>query len=140
MFYLNGEEQLLNPVQEAAVHEFVKDLMVTYVLPRVSYSTDQSPIVAAQVFGDGSTITEAEDLAIVKLGVLNDIVIDLITDGLESLPAIEYNYDQQFADLVYGATKCKRDIDYILKAVAYDISLGTNYNACLLYTSDAADE
>ena len=129
MFLLNGDQQLLNPLQEEAVHIFVKKLMTEYVLPRVAYTTTQTPIIQAQVFGDGSTISDAETLSITKLGDLNDIVINLITDGLASLPVISYNYDQQFANLVYGATKCKRDIDYILKAVAYDISLGTNYNA-----------
>jgi hypothetical protein len=126
MFYLNGDAQLLNPVQEAAVHAFVKNLMVNFVLPQNSFITTQSPVIADQ---DAAVGVNAETLGITKIGNLNDIVIDLITDGLGSLPAISYNYNQIFAELVYGATKCRRDIAYILDAVAFDIALQTNYNA-----------
>ena len=129
MFYLNGDPQLLNPVQEAAVHTFVKNLMVNFVLPQNSFNTTQSPIIADQ---DAAVGVNAETLGITKIGVLNDIVINLITSGLSSLPAISYNYNQTFAQLVYGATKCKRDIAYILDAVAYDIALQTNYNAIFI--------
>jgi hypothetical protein len=125
MFYLNGTAQLLNPTQEAAVHTFVKNLIISNVLPKAAYTTQQSPVVAAQV----TTGTIAETFAITKVGVLNDIVISIITNGLSSVPAISYNYNQQFAELVYGATKCKRDIGYILDAVGFDIALSTNYNA-----------
>ena len=40
--------------------------------------------------------------------------------------------DENFVGYVYTSpiqTKCERDIGYILDAVAYDMSLGTNYNA-----------
>jgi len=128
MFYLNGEAQLLFPEQEAATHEFVKDLMQTYVLPNFAYTTQQDPVIASQ----NTTLADSEELAVTRIVVLNDIVIDLINDGLNSLPALSYNYDLQFAKLVYGATKCKRDIAYILDGVAFDIALQTNYNAIFL--------
>ena len=124
MFYLNGVPQLLNPIQEAATHTFVKDLIANYVLTNTAYTSLQS--VSAQVIISGEP---GEADAIAKANVLNDIVINLITTGLSSLPAIEYNFDLTWAQRKYGATKCKRDIAYILEAVSYDISLGTNYNA-----------
>jgi hypothetical protein len=36
---------------------------------------------------------------------------------------------EQFTNLSYNQAKCERDVRLILSAVAYDVSLGTNYNA-----------
>ena len=126
MFFLQGDAQLLNPTQEAATHTFVKTLMTDFVLPQIAYSSIQSVSAQVQLANPG------EINAITKIGVLNDIVIDLITSGVGSLPAISYNFNATFAEYVYGATKCKRDIGYVLDAVSYDISLGTNYNAVFI--------
>ena len=128
MFYLNGEAQLLNAVQEEAVHTFVKNLIANYVLTNTTYPTNQVPTIAAQVI----LTSDSESYAVTKLATLNDIVIDLIRDGLTSLPAVTYNFNAIFAEYVYGATKCKRDIAYVLDAVAYDIPLQTNYNAVFI--------
>ena len=128
MFYLNGEAQLLNAVQEEAVHTFVKNLIADYVLTNTSYPSNQAPVVAAQVL----LTSDSESYAVTKLANLNDIVINLIRDGLSSLPAVTYNFNAAFAEYVYGATKCKRDISYVLDAVAYDIPLQTNYNAVFI--------
>ena len=132
MFYLNGTAQLLDPTAEAATHLFVKDLIANFVLANVPYSSLQS--VAAQVTIPSQA---GETDAIAISNTLNDIVIDLITTGVSSLPAIEYNYDLAWAERVYGATKCKRDIANILEGVAYDVSLGTNYNALFLGHAEA---
>ena len=128
MFYLNGEAQLLNAVQEEAVHTFVKNLIANYVLTNTLYPTNQTPTIAGQVL----LTSDSESYAVTKLAALNDIVINLIRDGLTSLPAVTYNFNAAFAEYVYGATKCKRDIDYVLDAVAYDIPLQTNYNAVFI--------
>lgn len=128
MFHLNDTAQLLNPTQEAAVHTFVKTLIATYVLTNTSYTTDQSPVISEQVI----TTHSSEPAAISKLNTLNDIVIDTISIGVSSLPPITYNFNQTFSRYVYGATKCKRDIEYVLNAVAYDIPLQTNYNAIFI--------
>jgi hypothetical protein len=128
MFYLNGEAQLLNAVQEEAVHTFVKNLITNYVLTNTTYPTNQTPTIAAQVL----LTSDSESYAITKLTALNNIVINIIRDGLTSLPAVTYNFNQQFAEYVYGATKCKRDIAYVLDAVAYDVALATNYNAVFI--------
>jgi hypothetical protein len=126
MFFLQGDAQLLNPVQEAATHDFVKSLMTDYVLVRSVFASIQS--VSTQVL----LTYPGESNAITKIGVLNDIVINLINNGVGSLPAISYNFNALFAEYVYGATKCKRDIGYVLDAVSYDVSLGTNYNAVFI--------
>ena len=131
MFYLNGTAQLLDPTPEAATHTFVKDLIANYVLTNTAYASLQS--VAAQV----TNLSIGETDAIARSNTLNDIIIDLITTGLSTLPAIEYNYDLTWAERVYGATKCKRDIANILEGVAYDVSLGTNYNALFLGHAEA---
>ena len=125
MFFLGGQAQLISPVQEAAVHTFVRTLICNYVLPKVAFTSTQSPTVSAQVL----TGVASESYAITKLYDLNTIVINLINNGLSSLPTTTYNFNPTFARYVYGATKCKRDIAYVLNAVAYDIALQTNYNA-----------
>ena len=126
MFFLNGEAQLLSVPQESATHTFVKSLITTKVLTNATYTALQN--ISAQV----KLANAGETAGIAKVGVLNDIVINLINNGLGSLPSISYNYNQLFAEYVYGATKCKRDIGYVLDAVKYDISLGTNYNAVFI--------
>lgn len=88
-----------------------------------------------------------------------DIIIDIITDGIETLPAFVLpeptNIDSGFANarnlivankefikaeiikyielsyppFVYNKVKCERDTGIILDGVYYDIALGTNYNS-----------
>jgi hypothetical protein len=131
MFYLNGEAQLIDPVQEAAVHTFVKDLIASYVFTNTAYATTQG--FAAQVIN----ANDGEADAIAASNILNGIVIDVINSGLPSLPAIVYNYNVTWAEYRYGATKCKRDIAYILEGVGYDIALQTNYFAVFLGHAEA---
>ena len=122
MFYLNGEAQLLSPVQEAAVHTFVKELIVDYVLTNISYTSNQTPTIAAQVI----LPSNGEAGAITKLANLNDIVINVIGDGLSSLPAISYNYNADFVGYTYNASKCQRDSTYIVDSWIYDLTYGGN--------------
>lgn len=132
--YLNGEDQLLSPDQDAAVYGFVKTLIADFVLARVAYSTDQDPVLAVQDLGSEIPVSDPADLAVsvANLNQLNDIVIVLITDGLDSLPALSYNYDAVFADLVYNENyaydeqKCIRDTKYIIDALIYDLTVGGN--------------
>ena len=131
MFYLNGTAQLLDPIQEAAVHTFVKDLIADYVFTNTAYATTQG--FATQVIN----ANDGEADAIAASNVLNNIVINVITTGLISLPAIVYNYNVTWAEYRYGATKCKRDIAYILEGVGYDIALQTNYFAVFLGHAEA---
>ena len=137
MFFLGGVDQLLNPVQEAAVHEFVKDLIAVNVLPRVLYTTEQDPIVAAQDLGVSIPVSSSGDLAlsIAKLNELNDIVINAIldSDGLNTLTDISFNYDATFANLIYNEgytsydeAKCIRDVEYVVDAFLYDLTYGGN--------------
>jgi len=126
MFYLNGTAQLLSPALEAATHTFVKSLLNTYILPKVAYTSIQTSSTQSVTGGTG------EAYAIAKVDTLNDIVVNLIESGVGSLPTTTYNYNEVFANYVYGATKCKRDIAYILEAVAFDVALTTNYNAIFI--------
>jgi len=122
MFYLNGDAQLLNPVQEAAVHTFVKTLIATYVIPETLYLTNQSPVVVAQ----NTSASAGEAGAITRLDTLNDIVISLITSGLGSLPSISYNYNALYVGDTYNRVKCERDITYVLDSYIYDLTYAGN--------------
>ena len=122
MYYLNGDLQLLNPTQEAAVYTFVKMLIGSYVLTRTSYSTMQSPVVSAQNTA-GST---GEAGAITRMNTLLDIIISLIPNGIASLPAIVYNYDALYVGYTYNSSKCSRDTQYVIESYIYDLVYGGN--------------
>jgi hypothetical protein len=47
-YQLNGQDPLLSSVEEAAAYTFIKTLVATYVLPKISAPTFQDPVVAAQ--------------------------------------------------------------------------------------------
>lgn len=121
-YHRNGIAQLLSPVQEAAVYSFLKTLINSYVLTLASWSTLQSPVVAAQ-----NTVGSAgEAAAITRVNTLVDIVIAVIPGGLVSLPAISYNYNATFVGYTYDESKCVRDIEYVLDSYLYDLTYGGN--------------
>jgi hypothetical protein len=126
MFYLGGVAQLLNPVQEAAVHTFVKTLITDNVLVNLPFTSLQ--LVASQsiLANDGEAGTSA------KLATLNNTIINIITNGLVGLPAVSYNFDEAWARIVYKSSKCKRDLAYILTGAGFDLALQTNYNSIFL--------
>jgi len=122
MYYLNGDLQLLNPTQEAAVYNFIEMLIRSYVLTRSLYPTMQSPVVSAQSIA-GST---GEAGAITRMSTLLHIIITLIPNGIASLPAIVYNYDVLYVGYTYNSSKCSRDTQYIIESYIYDLVYGGN--------------
>jgi hypothetical protein len=121
-YYLNGEAQLISPVQEAAVYAFVKNLIQTNVLPRVAFTTNQSPVIQAQV----TTGTSGEAGGITKVGTLIDTVANVIDVGLAGLPTISYNYNALYVGYTFDANKCNRDTEYVIDSYIYDLTYGGN--------------
>lgn len=121
-YWRDGVAQLLSPVEETAVYTFLRTLINTNVLPRVAATSLQTPVVAAQSL----TGSAAEASAITRFNTLIDIVRNLITNGLPSLPAIVYNYNVQFVGYTYDSAKCRRDSEYILDSYIYDMTYGGN--------------
>ena len=121
-YWLNGEEQLVYPAQEASVYDFLKTLINTNVIPRVAAVTFQSPVVAAQVL----TGTAGELGGVTKFDSLIDIVTDLIINGLSSLPTLSYNYNSLYVGDTYNESKCRRDTTYVIEAYIHDLTYGGN--------------
>jgi len=107
----------------------VKDLSITGdPLP----GDDRSGVSIFGEPGDTNNNTDPQSCSNVKstLDVLSNIVFDRIKAGdlvssnnqISPLPAINYGSSPATQE------KCKRDIRYIIEAIADDISLGGNYN------------
>ena len=107
---------------EVAVHTFLKSLINTNVIPRVAYTTQQSPVVAAQSL----TGNPGEASSITAFNTLVDIVIAVIGTGTGAIPAFVYNYNAAFAGYTYNAAKCRRDAGYIVDSYIYDMTYGGN--------------
>jgi hypothetical protein len=121
-YWLNGDEQLQYPAQEASVYDFLKTLINTYVIPRVAYSTGQSPVISAQVL----TGSAGEAGGITRFNTLIDIITDLIINGLSSLPTLTYNYNSLYVGDTYNEAKCRRDTTYVIDAYIHDLTYGGN--------------
>ncbi len=107
---------------EVAVHTFLKSLINTNIIPRVAYSSQQSPVVVAQSL----TGNPGEAGAVTSFNTLADIVIAVIGTGLSAVPAIVYNYNAAFAGYTYNTDKCRRDAGYIVDSYIYDMTYGGN--------------
>jgi hypothetical protein len=133
-YQLNGEAQLLNPDEEAAVYTFIKTLVTTKILPISLATTFQDPVVVAQNVS-GST---GEAPAIVRASTLIDIAVSFIaTPVTANAITIVPNYNATFVGYTYNNAKCERDAEYVLDSFLYDLSYGgnslTNYVASRYY-------
>ena len=155
LYWENGVAQIDGDrAPEVAAHEFLRTLLINYILPRVTYTSLQGTQVSFQnTTGLGSN---GEAIAITKITSLATIVKDVIANGdtaIPSLPAVVYpnavkllknnkqfmidevtawiadQVDSETAPFVgftYNLAKCKRDVGYILDAYIYDIAYGGN--------------
>ena len=121
-YWLNGDPQLLNPTQEAAVYSFIKNLATNYIFTKTVWTTLQSPVVATQ----NTSGTAAEAGGITRFQTLIDIVVYLITDGLSGLTSIVSNYNSLYVGYTYDETKCSRDTEYVIDSYIYDLTYGGN--------------
>ena len=86
-YFENGIPQIDGDRQpEVFVHTFIKGLIDNYILANVAFGFRQS--VVAQVINNAYT---AEPAGATKLSDLADVIINVINNGLSSLPAIVSN-------------------------------------------------
>ena len=112
-----------NRAPEVAAHNKLRDIINNNILPRVSYSSVQSPVTSTQntsgSSGEAGTTTIVTSLASVVTGV--------IANGLSSLPVVPLTQSlRNFAGYIYDTSKCERDIGYVLDAYANDLRYGGN--------------
>lgn len=149
-YWLSGVAQVDGDrLPEVWAHSKMRDIINKFVLPGISYSTQQSPIVQAQVItGTHAPETHVQQ----RISSLAFIITDVITNGLSVLQGLD-NYPRAvnlinsnkaflkdeitawiatqvetntapFVGFTYSPLKCKRDIGYIIDAYVYDIKNG----------------
>jgi hypothetical protein len=85
-YFENGIPQVDGDRQpEIAAHTFIKNLVQNFVLANIVYSARNTTITQTTL------PISAEALGKTKLSELNDIIVNVITNGLTSLPAISTN-------------------------------------------------
>jgi hypothetical protein len=108
---------------EAAAHVKLRDIINTNILPKVAYSSLQSPVVTTQ----NLTGSVAESGVSATITTLASTVTSVITSGLNNLPLVPITQSlRNFAGYVYDTSKCERDIGYVLDAYANDLRYGGN--------------
>jgi len=121
-FWQGGVLQLYTPAIEIAGFNQIFTIITTNILPKVSYSSQQSPVTSTQ----NTTGSNAEaDVATNITTNLKPIIQNAINGGLSTLPAISYS-TRNFAGYIYDEVKCQRDIGLILDAYANDLRYGGN--------------
>ncbi len=149
-YWLSGVAQVDGDrLPEVWAHSKMRDIINKFVLPGISYVTQQSPVVQPQVI----TGTHAPETHIQqRVSSLAFIITDVITNGLSVLQGLN-NYPNgvalitankaflkdeitawiakqvetntaPFVNFEFNALKCKRDIGYIIDAYVYDITNG----------------
>lgn len=122
-FWQGGVAQLISPTQEIAGFNQVFNIITNYVLPKTAYTSQQSPVTSTQ----NTSGSAGEAAAITSINtVLKPIIINVISGGLSTLPAITYS-SYNYAGYIYESTKCNRDIGYVLDAYLHDLRYGGNY-------------
>jgi hypothetical protein len=121
-FWQGGTAQLISPIQEIAGFTQIFTLINSYILPKVTYTSQQSPVTSTQ-----STLGTAGEAAVPALiTALRDLLINVIPNGLSVLPTITYSI-KKFAGYSYNETRCDRDIGMLLDAYLYDLRYGGNF-------------
>ena len=122
-FWQGGVAQLISPTQEVAGFNRVFTIITDYVLPKTTYTSQQSPVTSTQNTsgnaGEAGSITQINSLK-------TTIIIPVITGGLSVLPDTIYSV-YNYAGYIYESSRCYRDIGYVLDGYLHDLRYGGNY-------------
>jgi hypothetical protein len=112
-----------NRLPEVAAHTKLRDIINNNILPKVAYSSVQSPVTSTQNLSGSA----AESGVTAIITSLASVVTSVITNGLNSLPLVPITQSlRNFSGYVYDTSKCERDIGYVLDAYANDLRFGGN--------------
>lgn len=121
-FWQGGTAQLISPTQEIEGFEQVFTIITDYILPKVAYSSQQSPVTSTQnVTGPAAEAGVATRITT----ELKPIIIDVIDGGLSVLPETVYSV-KNYAGYIYDSSKCFRDIGLVIDAYLNDLRYGGN--------------
>jgi hypothetical protein len=119
-YWINDEPQVDGDRQaEVKTHEFIRDLITDYILPRTAYTPIQSAVTIYDI------APSAESTAAARIDVLSEIVIDVIDGGLDDMPPIAYK-SATYENYTFNSDKCQRDLGYVLDAYLHDLRYGGN--------------
>ena len=119
-YWINDEPQVDGDrLPEVRTHEFIRDLITDYILPRASYTPIQTAVARYTV------APSAETTAAARIDVLSAIVVTVISGGLSQLPAIAYK-TAPYENYTFNSEKCQRDLGYVLDAYLHDLRYGGN--------------
>jgi len=120
-FWQGGVAQLISPTQEILGFAQIINLINNYILPKVLYVSQQSPVTSTQ--NVSGTASEAGVTTLIT--ALGAIITAVIPGGLSTLPATTYSV-KNYAGYVFDSTKCFRDIGYVIEAYLNDLRYGGN--------------
>jgi hypothetical protein len=121
-YWLGGVAQVDGDRQpEIVAHTKLRDIINTNILPRLLYSSQQSPVLSSQ----NTSGTSAESGVTTTITALSGILINVIANGLSVLPNVTYSV-RNFPNYIYDSEKCERDIGYVIDAYLNDIRYGGN--------------
>jgi hypothetical protein len=126
-YYLSGVIQIVNSPLELAIQTQLWNIISNYVLKKISYSSQQSPVTSTQNISG----TVAETAAQTQVTGLSTYISNVITGGLSTLPAVVYP-TYAFTNYIYDSAKCQRDIGFVLTAYLNDLRYGGNYQTSLI--------
>jgi len=126
-YYLSGVIQIVNSPVELAIQTQLWNIISNYILKKVAYTSQQSPVTSTQ----NLTGTVAETAAQTQVTGLSTYISGVISGGLSTLPAIVYP-TYAFTNYIYDSAKCQRDIGFVLNAYLNDLRYGGNYQISLI--------
>jgi hypothetical protein len=121
-YYLSGVVQVVNVPVELAIQLQLWKIILNYVLTKVAYTSQQSPVTSTQSLVG----TVAETAAQTQAAGLQNYIYNVINGGQSTLPATQYP-TYGFTNYTYDPAKCERDIGFVLGAYLNDLRYGGNY-------------
>jgi len=121
-YWLSGVPQIDGDRSpEIAAHTKLRDIINTNILPRLLYSSQQSPVLSNQ----NTSGTSAEAGVTTTITTLSGILTNVIANGLSVLPTTTFS-TRNFPNYIYDSVKCERDIGYVVDAYLNDLRYGGN--------------
>ena len=122
-YWINTTPQILGSrLPEIYAYAFLRDLVNNYIFTRTSPTTIYQSGTGLTLNQSGSN---AEGGAGSKITTLAQNTIDVVTNGLTSLPT-QITKTAVFENYTYNQAKCTRDLNFVINAYLHDLRYGGN--------------
>jgi hypothetical protein len=138
-YWINTTPQILGSrLPEIYAYAFLRDRVNNYIFTRTSPPTIYQSGTGLTLSQTGSN---AEGAAGAKITVLAQNTIDVVTNGLTSLPT-QITKTAVFENYTYNQAKCTRDLNFVINAYLHDLRYGgneqTNYTVSFYWNGTTA--